>query len=300
MNVSQEEFRSGFIAVIGKPNVGKSTLVNALVGEKIAIVSPRPQTTRNKIMGIVNMDQAQLILLDTPGIHFSRTKLGNYMNNSVQDALKGIDGLAIMMDATNIRASDQQIAGDYSKTNIPCFLLLNKIDLLHPQDLLEIIQRFSEFPFKAIIPISARKGDGLDTLQKEFNLILPKGPKYFPDDMITDQPERVICAELIREKALLFLKEEVPHGIGIEILSIEKMNNQFTQIHATIYCDKESHKRIIIGKNGQMLQKIGSAARLEIETLLGTHINLTLWVKIKPNWRDSEFDLRTLGYTEEK
>lgn len=297
--MSDHSFRSGFIAVLGRPNVGKSTLTNSLVGEKVAIVSPKPQTTRQRIMGIVNADHAQIVLLDTPGIHQSKTKLGDFMNKAVTDALQGIDGLILMVDATDVRAVDHAIAQQYAQSDLPCFLLINKIDLVHPQSLLALIDSFSSLPFRAILPISARKGDGLEALVKELTAILPNGPKYFPDDMMTDQPERVICAELIREKALLYLSEEVPHGIGVEILKIDKKNAGFTEIHATIYCDKESHKRIIIGKQGQMIRKIGSAARGEIETLLDTHVNLDLWVKVRPGWRDSVSDLKTLGYCEE-
>ncbi len=297
--MSETSFLSGFVAVIGRPNVGKSTLMNMLVGEKVAIVSPKPQTTRQRIMGIFNTDNAQIVLLDTPGIHQSKTKLGLYMNKAVSDAMQGIDGLIMMVDATDVRAMDHTIAQEYAQSALPCFLVINKIDLVHPQALLALIDGFSKLPFRAILPISAKKGDGLEVLKKELIAILPKGPKYFPDDMITDQPERVICAELIREKALLYLSEEVPHGIGVEVLKIDKKNDGFTEIHATIYCEKESHKRIIIGKQGQMIRKIGSAARAEIETLLDTHVHLDLWVKVRPGWRDSASDLKTLGYFDE-
>ena len=297
--MSEADFRSGFIAVIGRPNVGKSTLMNTLVGEKVAIVSPKPQTTRQRIMGILNLDNAQIVLLDTPGIHQSKTKLGVYMNKAVADAMQGIDGLIMMVDATDVRAMDHTIAEEYAQSALPCFLLINKIDLVHPQSLLALIDGFSKLPFRAVLPISAKQGDGIDVLKKELIAILPKGPKYFPDDMMTDQPERVICAELIREKALLYLSEEVPHGTGVEILKIDKKNDGFTEIHATIYCEKESHKRIIIGKQGQMIRKIGSAARSEIETLLDTHVHLDLWVKVRPGWRDSASDLKTLGYLNE-
>lgn len=297
--MSEADFRSGFIAVIGRPNVGKSTLMNTLVGEKVAIVSPKPQTTRQRIMGILNLDDAQIVLLDTPGIHQSKTKLGVYMNKAVADAMQGIDGLIMMVDATDVRAMDHTIAEEYAQSALPCFLLINKIDLVHPQSLLALIDGFSKLPFRAVLPISAKQGDGIDVLKKELIVILPKGPKYFPDDMMTDQPERVICAELIREKALLYLSEEVPHGTGVEILKIDKKNDGFTEIHATIYCEKESHKRIIIGKQGQMIRKIGSAARSEIETLLDTHVHLDLWVKVRPGWRDSASDLKTLGYFNE-
>ena len=300
MNINEKDnFRSGFVAVIGRPNVGKSTLLNALVGEKVAIVSPKPQTTRSRIMGVVNADNAQLVLLDTPGIHKAQTRLGEYMLSAVENAMQGIDALCIMVDATDVRQADHAVAESYVNDKLPCFLLLNKIDLVHPQELLKIIDAFSRHPFRAILPISARTGDGMDVLKTELVKVMPAGPKYFPDDMMTDQPERIICAELIREKALMYLMEEVPHGIGIEILQIKKENEKFTEIHANVYCEKESHKRIIIGKQGAMLRKIGSAARMEIETLLGTHINLNLWVKVRPGWRDSASELKTLGYTDQ-
>lgn len=292
-------FQSGFVAIIGRPNVGKSTLVNLLVGEKVAIVSPRPQTTRNRIMGVVNQPNAQLVLLDTPGIHKPKTRLGDYMSKAIQEALQGIDALLLMVDASDIRHADRTIAETYVKSELPCFLVINKIDLVHPQDLLSIIQDFSKFPFQAILPISARKNDGIDVLMRELVAVMPEGPRYFPEDMMTDQPERVLCAEIIREKALLYLNEEIPHGVGIEILSMKSLNDNFTEIHATIYCERESHKRIIIGKQGSMIQKIGTAARKDIEGLLGVHIHLALWVKVRPGWRDSLADLRTLGYSED-
>lgn len=293
------DFRSGFVSFIGRPNVGKSTLVNALVGEKVAIVSPKPQTTRSRMMGICNTEGAQLVLMDTPGIHNARTRLGEYMMGAVQEAMKGIDGLCLMVDVTNVTERDHELARQYIADALPCFLLLNKVDLVHPQDLLAVMDQFKAYPFRAILPISAKKGEGMDKLKETLVSAMPIGPKYFPDDMMTDQPERIICAELIREKALLYLDEEVPHGIGVEILSIKKENDRFTEIHATIYCEKESHKRIIIGKQGRMIGKIGANARQEMETLLDTHINLNLWVKVRPGWRNSQQDLKTLGYVEE-
>lgn len=290
------EFKSGFIAIVGRPNVGKSTLLNSLVGEKVAIVSNRPQTTRNRLMGVVCDEKYQMVFVDTPGIHKPRTQLGNFMMQAVQEGMEGIDALVVLVDVTAVGPGDRQIAEDMSRKKLPVLLLLNKIDLVQPQELLRIIDIFKEMPFAAILPISAKTGEGLDTLRKELLSRLPAGPKYFPDDMLTDQPERVLCAELIREKALRHLRDEVPHGIGVEILRMEKKSDNLMEIHADIYCEKDSHKSIIIGKHGAMLSLIGKEARIDIESLLGMRVNLQLWVKVRPDWRNSKADLRTLGY----
>lgn len=290
------EFKSGFIAIVGRPNVGKSTLLNSLVGEKVAIVSNRPQTTRNRLMGVVCDVKYQMVFVDTPGIHKPRTQLGNFMMQAVQEGMEGIDALVVLVDVTAVGPGDRQIAEDMSRKKLPVLLLLNKIDLVQPQELLRIIDIFKEMPFAAILPISAKTGEGLDTLRKELLSRLPAGPKYFPDDMLTDQPERVLCAELIREKALRHLRDEVPHGIGVEILRMEKKSDNLMEIHADIYCEKDSHKSIIIGKHGSMLSLIGKEARIDIESLLGMRVNLQLWVKVRPDWRNSKADLRTLGY----
>lgn len=292
-------FRSGFITVVGKPNVGKSTLVNRLVGEKVAIVSPKPQTTRNSIIGVVTNQQErwQMVFVDTPGIHTPRTRLGDSMEKSVYDALQGMDILIIMLDATNVGKPDRAIVDTMKNRKQPKFLLINKVDLVHPQQLLPMIASFADDGFDSIIPISARTGEGLDALKTVIISHLPLGPMYYPDDMWTDQTERQICAELIREKALLNLREEIPHGVGVEVLAIENAREGLVDIHANIYCERDSHKPIIIGKGGAMLSRIGSQARSEIELLLGTQVNLQLWVKVRPGWRDNLNDLRTLGYT---
>jgi GTP-binding protein Era len=292
-------FRSGFITVVGKPNVGKSTLVNRLVGEKIAIVSPKPQTTRNSIIGVVTNQQErwQMVFVDTPGIHTPRTRLGDSMEKSIYDALQGMDILIIMLDATNVGKPDRAIVDTMKNRKQPKFLLINKVDLVHPQQLLPMIASFADDGFDSIIPISARTGEGLDALKTVIISHLPLGPMYYPDDMWTDQTERQICAELIREKALLNLREEIPHGVGVEVLAIENAREGLADIHANIYCERDSHKPIIIGKGGAMLSRIGSQARSEIELLLGTQVNLQLWVKVRPGWRDNLNDLRTLGYT---
>ncbi len=296
MASNTNHFSSGFITIVGRPNVGKSTLMNALVGEKIAIVSNRPQTTRNRIMGVMTRENWQMVFLDTPGIHRPRTKLGEYMMQSVQTAMDGMDGVLVLVDATQVEEPDRKIAQDMAAQSVPKFLALNKIDLVKPEKLLTVIASFAEMGFDAIVPISAKTGDGLDELVAAMAQHLPEGPKYFPDDMMTDQPERQICAELIREKALLHLRDEVPHGIGVEMMAMNKENDHFMEIHATIYCEREAHKGIIIGKRGVMLQQIGSEARLDIESLLGMHVNLKLWVKVRPDWRNRADDLKTLGY----
>jgi len=290
------QFRSGFITIVGRPNVGKSTLMNALVGEKVAIVSNRPQTTRNRIMGVMTRDAWQMVFLDTPGIHNPRTRLGEYMMQSVRDAMDGMDGILVLVDATQVGEHDRKIVAEMAQKKVPKVLALNKIDLIPKEKLLNLIASFAECGYAAIVPISAKTGDGLEELAQALVQGLPVGPKYFPDDMMTDQPERLICAEMIREKALLHLRDEVPHGIGVEMMAMTKENDNFMEIHATIYCERDAHKGIIIGKRGAMLQLIGSEAREDIENLLGLHVNLKLWVKVRPDWRNRMDDLRNLGY----
>jgi len=294
------QFHSGFIAIIGRPNVGKSTLMNAMVGEKVAIVSNRPQTTRNRIMGICTDENSQIVFLDTPGLHTPRNRLGEYMMQTAKDALQGIDALIVMVDATAVGKQDRAVVEDMSKHNVRKVLVLNKIDLLEPQNLLALIASFAEAGYDDIIPVSARSGDGLKQLKDLLISYLPEGPQYFPSDAITDQPERLICGELIREKALYHLKEEVPHGIGVEMMSIKKLSDNLTEIHATIYCERPAHKGIIIGKQGSMLKTIGQEARRDIETLLGSRVHLQLWVKVRENWRNRMDDLRTLGYEDKE
>ena len=291
-----KKFHSGFVTIVGRPNVGKSTLMNALVGEKVAIVSNRPQTTRNRIMGVMTRDDWQMVFLDTPGIHTPRTKLGNYMMQSVREAMDGMDGMMVLVDATQVGEHDRSIVKDMASKKVPKVLLLNKIDLLQPEKLLALIASFADWGYDAIIPISAKTGDGLEQLTQTMAAKLPEGPKYFPDDMMTDQPERLIVAEMIREKALLHLRDEVPHGIGVEIMGMNKESDDFMEIHATIYCERDAHKGIIIGKRGAMLQQIGTEARHDIENLLDLHVNLKLWVKVRPDWRNRMDDLRNLGY----
>ena len=296
MTQTKQEFRSGFITIVGRPNVGKSTLMNALVGEKVAIVSNRPQTTRNRIMGVMTKENCQMVFLDTPGIHNPRTRLGEYMMQSVRDAMDGMDGVLVLVDATQVGEHDRTIVKDMAAKKVPKILALNKIDMIAKEKLLTLIASFADCGYDAIVPISAMTGDGLSELIDALVAKLPVGPKYFPDDMMTDQPERLICAEMIREKALLHLRDEVPHGIGVEMMGMNKESDDFMEIHATIYCERDAHKGIIIGKRGSMLQIIGSEARKDIEQLLGMHVNLKLWVKVRPDWRNRMDDLRNLGY----
>ena len=291
-----KSFRSGFIPIIGRPNVGKSTLMNAMIGEKIAIVSNRPQTTRNRIMGVITREHCQFVFLDTPGIHSPRTKLGEYMMHSVRDAMEGMDCILMVADVSDIREKDIEIAGEAVSKNVPVLLALNKIDLVKPEEILKATARFAGMAFEDILPVSAANGQGMDELADCLEKRLPEGPRYFPEEMITDQPERLLCAEIIREKALRHLRDEIPHGIGVEMMAIENRSDTLTEINATIYCERESHKRIVIGKQGAMLKTIGTEARQDIEALLGTQVNLKLWVKIRPDWRNNLSDLKTLGY----
>lgn len=297
--MNNNKFYSGFVSLIGRPNVGKSTLMNALVGEKIAIMSNKPQTTRNRIQAILTRDDFQVIFVDTPGMHKSKSKLGEYMNKSAESTFNDVDIILYLIEPfEKIKNSDMAIIEKLKKTQTPVFLIINKTDTVRHEELLAVINEYKEmYDFKEIIPVSALKGKNLDELIMSLRKYLSEGPKYFPDDMITDQPERQIASEIIREKSLFLLQDEIPHGIAVEITKMSlRKDKQLIDIEATIYCERESHKGIIIGKKGGMLKKIGTNSRYDIERMTGTPVNLQLWVKVKKEWRDSEFLLKNFGY----
>lgn len=294
-----EGYKSGFAAIIGRPNVGKSTLLNAMVGEKISIISSKPQTTRNSIRAIYTTDHFQLAFLDTPGIHRPRNKLGEYMLASAKAALKEVDVIVYVVEANaGIGKGDTFILDMLEGISTPVILAVNKTDLTDRSRVDALVEAFrAEREFSDIIPISAARGDNLNILRGAIVEKLPEGPKLFPDDMVTDQPERFVVSEIIREKALELLDQEVPHGIAVEVELIEEAEKPgLLNIRANIYCEKESHKRIIIGKGGSMLKKIGTLARGDIEGLLGCRVFLELWVKVKKDWRNTAGSLSAFGY----
>ena len=292
--------KSAMITICGRPNVGKSTLTNALVGEKIAIVSNKPQTTRNRITAIVSRGETQFVLMDTPGFHKPRTRLGDYMVNVVRESVADVDGVLLVVEPIPaIGPQEEALIARIEEQKLPAILLINKIDTVEKEKLLEVMAVYgARHSFDAILPISAKTGEGLEELMAELEKYAQEGPHFFPDDMITDQPERQICAELIREKLLLCLEKEIPHGTAVEITSFSERDNGLVDIEATIFCEKESHKGIIIGKKGAMLKKVGALAREDMEAFLGTKVNLQTWVKVKDSWRDSLAQLRNFGYTE--
>lgn len=292
-----DQYKSGFAALIGRPNVGKSTLMNALIGQKIAITSNKPQTTRNRIQTVYTCEEGQIVFLDTPGIHKAKNKLGDYMVNVASKTLKEVDVILWLVEPGNfIGAGDKHIIGQLQKVNVPVILVINKIDTVKREEVFSFIDTYrKEFDFAEIVPVSAKKGENTDELISCIFKYLPYGPMFYDEDTITDQPQRQIVAELIREKALHALDEEIPHGIAVSIDSM-KFKKKIVEIQATIICEKESHKGIIIGKGGAMLKKIGSNARYEIEELLESQVNLQLWVKVKKDWRDSDFLLKNFGY----
>ena len=294
-------FKSGFVSIVGRPNVGKSTLMNNVVGEKIAIMSDKPQTTRNTIQAVYTDEECQIVFLDTPGIHKPKNKLGEFMVKSATDAFKNVDlVLFVVDDSKKIGPGDRKIIEDLRGIKTPVILVLNKIDKLEESELFELMQLYSnEDLFKAIVPISALKGRNVNELLKVIGNYLQEGPKYFPDYMITDQPERVLVSELIREKGLHYLNDEVPHGVAVEVERMKsRQDKDIVDISAVIYCERDSHKGIIIGKNGRKLKGIGKSAREDMELLLGSKINLQLWVKVKENWRNLQNYITDFGYND--
>lgn len=284
----REDYRSGFVTLIGRPNVGKSTLMNYLVGQKIAITSKKPQTTRNRIQTVLTTEEGQIIFVDTPGIHKAKNKLGEYMVNVARQTLNEVDVILWLVEPTTfIGAGEQHIIERLKKVNTPVILVINKIDSVKKEEILKAIAAYKDqMEFAEIVPVSARSGENTGELLKTVMKYLPYGPQYYDEDTVTDQPERQIVAELIREKALHCLEDEIPHGIAVTIESM-KRKGKVTHIEATIICERDSHKGIIIGKQGNMLKKIGSTARYEIEKMLDCQVNLKLWVKVKKDWRDS-------------
>ena len=294
-----KKFHSGFVALIGRPNVGKSTLMNCLIGEKIAITSHKPQTTRNKITSILTKEDFQCVFLDTPGIHKPKHKLGEFMVRSAENTFNEVDLVLMLIEPTEkVVEMDQYVIDRLENVKTPVVLVINKIDTIERERLLEIIETYSKlYSFTEVVPISAMKGSNTQELMQVIKKYLPEGPQYFPEDMVTDQPERQIASEIIREKSLYLLQDEIPHGIAVEIMSMKKRQDQnMVDVEATIYCEKDSHKGMIIGKQGSMLKKIGSQARKDMERLLGSPIYLQIWVKVKKDWRDSDFLLKNFGY----
>ena len=293
--------KSGMISIVGRPNVGKSTLTNALVGEKIAIVSNKPQTTRNRICAVVNRGECQYVFLDTPGLHKARTKLGDYMVNVVRQSVADVDAVLLLVEPIpHIGGPEAELIARVKQLGIPSVLVINKIDTVEKEQLLAVMQVYGQaHDFSAILPISARTGEGVEELLDLLGEFLPEGPQLFPEDMVTDQPERQVCAEIIREKLLLCLDKEIPHGTAVEVTRFSERDNEIIDLDATIYCEKASHKGIIIGKGGAMLKKISTLARTDIEDFMGTKVFLQTWVKVKENWRDNLNLIHNFGYKDE-
>lgn len=294
----KKDYKSGFVTLIGRPNVGKSTLMNYLIGQKIAITSNKPQTTRNRIQTVLTTEEGQIIFVDTPGIHKAKNKLGEYMVNVAERTLNEVDVVLWLVEPTTfIGAGEKHIADQLKKVTTPVILVINKVDSVKKEEVLASIAAYQDiYDFAAIVPVSARSGENTKELLKVVYQYLPYGPQFYDEDTITDQPERQIVAEIIREKALHALDEEIPHGIAVTIESMKQRKNGITDIEATIICERDSHKGIIIGKGGAMLKKIGSNARFEIEKLLEGKVNLRLWVKVRKGWRDSDIQMKNFGY----
>ena len=294
------EFKSGFVAICGRPNVGKSTLLNQIIGQKIAIISDKPQTTRNNILGVYHGDNLQMVFVDTPGIHRPFTKLGETMMKSAGSAMRDADVVLFLVEPTaQPGKTELKIMEDLKKTDIPVILVINKIDKIRKDLLLPVIAAYqSQFDFASVFMISARQNDGVNALLTELSTFIPEGPMFFPEDTVTDQPERQLVAELVREKLLYLLEQEIPHGIAIEVFSMKEKDKLY-DIEVNIYCEKQSHKGIIIGKGGSVLKEAGSLARADIEKMLDKKVLLKLWVKVKDDWRNREAALKNFGYTGE-
>ena len=294
-------YKSGFVAIVGRPNVGKSTLLNRIVGQKIAIMSDKSQTTRNKIQGVYTTDEAQIVFIDTPGIHKPKHRLGDFMVATAYSAMREVDIVMFMVSADMKRGrGDDLIIERLKQSSVPVYLVINKIDTIHPDELLEIIDDYSkQMDFAEIVPISATEGNNFERLMETLVAQMPEGPQYFPEDQVTDHPERFIVSELIREKVLFFTRDEVPHSVAVTIESMKRNENNKIEIQATIIVERDSQKGIIIGKGGKMLRLIGTNARLDIENLLGSKVYLELWVKVQKDWRDKKTHLTDFGYREE-
>lgn len=293
----EKNFKSGFAAIVGMPNVGKSTLLNTVVGQKIAIISDKPQTTRNKILAIYNDDESQIVFTDTPGIHKPHNQLGEMMVKAANESMNDVDVLIMVVDAARqVQDTERRIAESIKKLGIPSILVINKVDLVKKDLLLPLIADYSNLNnFDAIVPISAKTGDGVQLLIDEIKSLIEPGPQYYYEDMVTDQPEKQIAAEIIREKLLWLLDKEVPHGVAIEIEKMQEKQN-VTTINAVIYCEKDTHKGIIIGKNGEMLKRVGAMARGDIEKMLDKKVYLELWVRVKRDWRNNNYLLKNFGF----
>lgn len=299
----KDNFKSGFVAIIGRPNVGKSTLMNHLIGQKIAITSKKPQTTRNKIQTVYTCEDGQIIFLDTPGIHKAKNKLGEYMVNVAEQTLKDVDVILWLVEPTTyIGAGEKHIAEQLKKTTLPVILVINKVDTVKKEDILQVIDNYRKlYDFAEIIPASALRGQNTKDIVDSLFKYMPYGPMFYDEDTVTDQPQRQIVAEIIREKALHALDEEIPHGIAVTIEKMrERKGQHIVDIEATIVCERDSHKGIIIGKQGSMLKKIGSNARFEIEKMLEEKVNLKIWVKVKKDWRDSDTLMKNFGYNKKE
>lgn len=292
--------KTAVIAIVGRPNVGKSTLVNALAGEKVAIVTNKPQTTRTRIRAVVNRDATQMVFIDTPGFHKARTRLGDYMVRLSRESVSEVDAAVLVVEPiANIGPQERGLIQRIRESGVNSVLAINKIDTVAKEALLEVIALYAaEHEFDAIVPLSAKKGDGLELLLGELEKFAVEGAQLFPDGMITDQPEAQVCAELVREKLLICLDSEVPHGIAVEVTKFSERDNEIIDLEVTIYCEKASHKGIIIGKDGAMLKKIGEMARREIEAYMGTKVFLQTWVKVRENWRDKQASLRNFGFND--